>query len=156
MFESPCLRMNKGLKRRLYYVCWVHISLFLSHFCRFRIVFQNRNMSDRQNSKSPVPLPAKPIPPGLREGYKCVTCGKAFRSKDDITSHISKVHSTGSFKKVLMKADTRPKPSIPKKTIESIKIPRKTNSPVKVFRCNICRVCLKTRVLIEQHCVGKG
>lgn len=92
---------------------------------------------------------AKPIPPGHKEGYKCVTCGKVFRTKDDTTSHISKVHSTGSFKKVLMKTDTKPKPH---KTIESIKIPRK--SPVKLYRCKICMVVHKTRSLIEQHCIG--
>ena len=39
-------------------------------------------------------------------------------------------------------------------SIDAIKIPKRA-SPVKVFRCNICRVCLKTISLIESHCIEK-
>ena len=61
-----------------------------------------------------------------------------------------------------MKADVKAKvaksitPTINRPNLNSIKIQKKVpTSPIKLYRCNICRLTQKTRPLIEKHCEGK-
>ena len=61
-----------------------------------------------------------------------------------------------------MKADVKAKvakpatPTISRPNLNAIKIQKKVpTSPIKIYRCNICRLTQKTRQLIEKHCEGQ-
>lgn len=91
------------------------------------------------------------------EGFKCSTCSKVFRGENDIREHISSIHSTGAFKRVLLKSAEPVRITAKKRVnasvnLNAIKLKKKT-PPKKVFRCNICRLIKQTRAEIEDHCM---